>query len=62
MDFVAVDDQIGDWRLRVGAVDGNAKSIVAVSGSISAVESLLDVMDVVLQQLDVGARSHDADT
>src|SRR6185437_13965725 len=62
VDFVAVDDQIGDWCLCVGTVNGNAKSVVAVSGSIAAVESLLDVMDVVLQQFDVGTRSHNADT
>ncbi len=55
MHLVAVNDQVGDRGFGVGTVYGNAKSVATVSRSIAAVKSLLNMMDVVLQQLDVGA-------
>ncbi len=55
MHLIAVNDQVRDRSLGIGAVNGNAKSVVAVSGSITAIKSLLNMMDVVLQQFYVGA-------
>ena len=62
MHLIAVNDQVSDRGLGVGAVHRNAKSVAAMSRSIAAVKSLLNVMDVILQQLDMGAGSHDAYT
>jgi len=55
MHFVAVDDQVSDRRFGVGTVYGNAKAVAALSGSIAAFKIVLNVMDVVLQKLDMGA-------
>src|SRR6185369_9168837 len=60
MHLITFNDQVGDWRFCVGTVYGDAKSVVAVSWSVAAVKSLLNMMDVVPQQLYVGARSHNA--
>ena len=62
MHLIAFNDQVRDGCLGIGPIHRNAKPIAAASGGIAARKSLLDVMDVVLQQLYVGARSHDADT
>src|SRR5258707_1303772 len=62
MDFVSINDQVSDWGLGISAINGDAKSVVAVSRCIAAVKSLLNVMDVVLQQFYMGAGSHDAYT
>ena len=48
MDFIAVDDLIGDWTLGIGAVHRNAKRVGTVSRTITPLKSLLNVMDVVL--------------
>src|SRR5262245_15870169 len=60
MHLIAVNDQVSDWGLSVGSIHSNAKPIAASSRSIAAVKSLLNVMDVVLQQLYVRAESDDA--
>ena len=61
MHLIAVNDQVSDRRLGVGAVYGNAKPVAAVSRSIAALKSLLNVMDVVLQQFYMGAGPDNAD-
>src|SRR5580692_9134100 len=48
MHFIAVNDQVGDWGLGVGTVDGNAKPIATASWSIATLKSLLNMMDIVL--------------
>src|ERR1700722_6786099 len=60
MDFVAVDDQVGDRSLGVGAVDRDAESVAAAAGRIATGKCILDVMDVVLQEFDVRAGSDNA--
>ena len=61
MHFIAVNDQIGDRGLGISTVYGNAKPVAAASGSVAALKIILDVMDVVFQQFNMGARSHHAD-
>ena len=56
MHFIAVNHQVTDRSLGVGAVYRNAKSVATASRSIASGKCLLNVMDVVLQQLDMGAR------
>src|SRR5277367_5120433 len=62
MHLVTVNDQIGDWGLGVRTVYSNAKPIAAAAWTIAALKIVLDVMDIVLQQFYMGARSHHADT
>src|SRR2546430_17426509 len=62
MHLIAVNDQVSDGSLGVGTVYSNAKPVAASSRKIAAVESLLNVMDVVLQEFYMGAGSHDAYT
>jgi hypothetical protein len=62
MHLIAVNDQASDRCLGIAPVHRNAKPIAASPWSITALESLFDVMDVVLQQLYVGTGSHDAYT
>src|SRR5579862_9084078 len=57
MHLIAIDDQVSDRGLRVGAVYGYAKSVASSSGSIAAFEIVLNVMDVVFQQFYVGTPS-----
>src|SRR4030095_12610960 len=61
MHLIAVNDQISDRSLGVGAVYGNAKSVATASRSIAAWESLLNVMHVVFQKFDVGTRTANVD-
>ena len=61
MDFIAVDDQVGDGSLGVGAVDGDAESVAATAGGIATGEGIFDVMDVIFEEFDVGAGAGDAD-
>src|ERR1700722_828725 len=61
MNFIAVDNQFADRSFGVGPVDGNAKSVGAVSRTVAAFESLLNMMDVVLEQFDMGSGSDNAD-
>src|SRR5690348_7808236 len=58
MYFVALDDEVGDGSLGVGAVDGDAKSVAAAPGLVPARKGLLNVVDVVLQKFYVRACSH----
>ena len=62
MHLIAVNDQVSDRGLGVGTVHSNAKPVAAASRSIAAVKSLLNMMDVVLQQFYMGAGSHNAYT
>src|SRR5271156_1410967 len=62
MHFIAINDQVCDRSLGVGAIYRDAKSVTAASGMIAARKRLLDMMDVILQQLNVGARPADVDT
>jgi hypothetical protein len=62
MHLIAVNDQVSDWCLGIGSIDSNAKPVAASSRSITAVKSLLNVMDVVRQELYMGAGSHDTYT
>src|SRR5690348_1822319 len=61
MHLVAVNDQVCDRSLCVGTVYGDTKPVAATSGFIAARESLLNVMDVVLQQFDVRTRTTNVD-
>lgn len=61
MHFVAVYEQLTDRGLCVGTVDSNAKPVGAVSGSITPVKRLLNMMDVVLQQVYMGTSAHNTD-
>src|SRR6185437_9184486 len=58
MHLIAIDDQVGDRGLDVGAIHGNAKSVATASRSVAARKRLLNVVDVVSQQLDMGAGPH----
>src|SRR5215470_1311673 len=62
MHLVAVNDQVGDRSFGVGTVYGNAKAVAATSGSIAAFEVVLNVMDIVLEQFNMGARPGDVYT
>ena len=55
MYLIAVNDQVGDGGLGVGAIYSNTKPITTTPGSVTAFKSLLDVMDIILQQLNMGA-------
>src|ERR1035441_6949256 len=55
MDLIAVNDQVRDGSLGVGAVYCDAKSVAAPPRRIPALERLLNVMDIIVQQLDMGA-------
>ncbi len=59
MNFIAVNDQIGDGSLGIGAVDSNTKPVAAASGSIAAGKILLNMMDIVFEQFYVGAGSNE---
>src|SRR5689334_10139190 len=61
MHLIAIDDQVRDWSLSIGAIHRNSKSVAATSGSIAARKSLLNVMDVVFQKFYKGARSAHVD-
>src|SRR6476660_6270977 len=58
MHLIAVNDQVRDWGLGVGSIYSNPKPITASSGRIATFESLLDVMDIILQQFYVGSGAH----
>src|SRR5664279_2937630 len=60
MHFIAVNNQVSDRSLGVGSVHGNAKPIGAMSRTITSLKSLLNMMDLVLQQFDMEAGTHDA--
>src|SRR5579863_261608 len=60
MHLIAVDHQLTDWSLGVGTVYSNAKPVGTVSRTITSVKSLLNMMDIVLQQFNMGAGAHDA--
>ena len=61
MHLIAVNNQFTDRSLGVGTVNGNAKPVAASSRSITPVKSLLNMMDVVLQQFYMGAGPHNTD-
>src|SRR5207245_9490847 len=61
LDLVPVHNQSTDRLLCVGTVNGNAKPVAASSRSITPVKSLLNMMDVVLQQFYMGAGPHNTD-
>ena len=54
MHLIAVNHQVTDRSLCVGTVYSYAKSVGSSSGTITALKSLLNMMDVVLQQFEVG--------
>src|SRR6185437_13073227 len=58
MYFVAINDQVCNGSLGVGPIHGNAKSVATASRSVAARKRLLNVVDVVSQQLDMGAGPH----
>jgi hypothetical protein len=60
MHLIAVNHQLTDRSLGVGTVYGNAKPVGAMSRTITSIKSLLNMMNVVFQQLYVGAASHNA--
>ena len=62
MHLIAVDDQVSDRSFGVGTIHGNAKAIAAASRGIAAFKRLLNVMNIVSEQFDVGPGSNDADT
>src|SRR5664279_123477 len=62
MHLIAVDDQVSDRRLGVGTVNRNAKPVAALSRSITPLKSLLNMMNIVLQQFYVGAGPDNIDT
>src|ERR1700733_13916439 len=61
MHFVAVYHQLTNRSFGVGTVYGNAKSIGAVSRSITPIKRLLNMVDIVLQQFNMGAGAHNTD-
>src|ERR1017187_4934967 len=58
MHLIAVNNQFTDRSLGVGTVYRNAKPVAASSRSITPIKSLLNMMDVVLQQFYMGADPH----
>ncbi len=60
MHLVAVNDQVRDGSFGVGAVHRNAKSVGAMSRTVAAFKSLLNVMHIIVQQFDMGAGPHNA--
>src|SRR5580698_1609079 len=61
MHLIAVDHQFTDWSFGIGAVYRNAKPIGTMSRTITPIKSLLNMMDVILQQLYMGTGSHHTD-
>src|SRR6185437_6807824 len=61
MNFVAINDQIGDGSFGISAINGNAKSVAAAPGSIAALERLFNVMNIIFQQFDMRTRTDDVD-
>src|SRR5450755_3666007 len=55
MHLIAINDQVSDGSLGIGTVYSNAKRVGTMSRSITAVISLFNVMDVILQQFYVRA-------
>src|SRR6202035_5600597 len=58
MHFISVDDQFSDRSLGVGTINGNAKAVGTMAGTVAALKSLLNMMDVIFQQLDMGTGPH----
>src|ERR1022692_362432 len=58
MHLIPVNHQFADGSLSVGTVHSNAKSVGTMSRTITSVKSLLNMMDVVLQQFNMGAGPH----
>ena len=48
MHLIAVNNQVSDRSLGVGAVYGNAKSIGPMSGTVAPLKSLLNMMNIIL--------------
>jgi len=55
VNFVAVDNKVGDGRFGIRAVHGDAKPVATPSWSVPSRKRLLDMVDVVLHQLNVAA-------
>ena len=53
VNFIALDNEIADWRFRVCTVNGDAKAVGALSRPQLDGGILLYVMHVVLQNFDV---------
>src|SRR6478672_9109319 len=53
--LIAIDDQVGNGSLGIGAIYRDTKSVTTTAGSVTAFKSLLDVVDVIVQQLNMGA-------
>ena len=62
MHLIAIDDQVRDGSLGIGPVHCNAKCVPATSRTIAALKSLLNVMNVVLQNFDMRTAPHHAYT
>ena len=60
VNFVSVYDQIGDWTCGIGAIHGDAESIGSVAGAFSSGIGLLDIVDIVIPNLDMGTVAVDA--